>query len=174
MGVTMSILPQRDHGAYLRYFLLVSVVLNVGFMGAAGAVAFRYTGAAPVNSGPGPLTYVMHFSHNMRARLNDLAATLPTADANLLRAEMSVDARQVASAQADLRLSREALRETFRAEPFNAEKMRAAMATDRLAHENFEMVLHNVIASAVARMSVMGRNKLADFAQGRETASNTD
>lgn len=167
MGVTMSILPRTDHGAYVRGLLLVSLVLNVAFMGAAGAVAFRYSGAAQ-------LTSVMHFSHSMTSRLNEAAATLPSHDAELLRFELGADAREVATAQADLRLSREALRKTLRAEPFDPEAMRAAMAADRQAHENFELVLHDVIATAVAKMSVVGRNKLADFSTVRETASNTD
>jgi uncharacterized membrane protein len=156
-----------ERGTYLRSLLLVSIVLNVALMGAAGAVAFRYTGTVP-------LTNVMRLRHNMMARLNEIAATLPSRDADLLRAEIAADARQVAAAQADLRLSHEALRNTLRAEPFNPEAMRAAMATDRLAHEKFELVLHDVIASAVGKMSAVGRNKLADFSTGRETVSRAD
>jgi hypothetical protein len=167
MGVTMSMLPIVERGAYLRWLLPISMVLNVAFMGAASAVAFRYTGTVP-------LTNVMRARHNMLAKLNEIASTLPSRDADLLRAEIGVDARQVAAAQADLRLAHEALRNTLRAEPFDPEAMRAAMAVDRQAHENFELVLHDVIASAVGKMSVGGRNKLADFSTGRETISQAD
>jgi uncharacterized membrane protein len=156
-----------ERGAYLRALLPISILLNVALMGAAGAVAFRYTGTVP-------LTNVMRARHNMMARLNEIASTLPSPDADLLRAEIGADAREVAAAQADLRLSHEAVRNTLRAEPFDAEAMRAAMAVDRQAHENFELVLHDVIASAVGKMSLVGRNKLADFSSGREIVSRAD
>jgi hypothetical protein len=167
MGVTMTILPIRERRAYLRWLLAISIVLNAAFMGAAGAVAYRYAGTVP-------LTNVMRARHNMMAKLDEIAATLPSRDADLLRAEMGADASQVAAAQADLRLSHEALRDTLRAEPFDPEAMRAAMAVDRLAHEKFELVLHDVIASAVGRMSVVGRNKVANFSTGRQTVSRAD
>jgi uncharacterized membrane protein len=167
MGVMMPILPIKERGAYVRWLLLTSLVVNVVFMGAAGAVALRYTGTVP-------LTNVMRARHNMIARLNEIAATLPSADADLLRAEIGIDERQVATAQADLRLSHEAVRNTLRAEPFDPGAMRAAMAADRQAHENFEFVLHDVIAAAVAKMSVGGRNKLADFSSMSQRVSRAD
>jgi hypothetical protein len=46
--------------------------------------------------------------------------------------------------------------------------MRTAMAVSRAARENFDLVLHDVIASAAAKMSVVGRNKLADWPARRE------
>jgi hypothetical protein len=52
--------------------------------------------------------------------------------------------------------------------------VRAAMAQDRVAHEKFELVLHDVIASAAAKMSVVGRNKLADWQPARRRKTDRD
>jgi hypothetical protein len=43
------------------------------------------------------------------------------------------------------------------------------MATSRAAHDNFDLVLQNTIAAAASKMSVVGRNKLADWRGGRDT-----
>ncbi len=77
---------------------------------------------------------------------------------------------KVASAQADLRLSQEDVRKSLRAEPFDADAMRTAMAENRTAHENYDQVLHDMIASAAAKMSVAGRTKLADWPAERDNA----
>jgi hypothetical protein len=41
--------------------------------------------------------------------------------------------------------------------------MRTAMAQSRAAHDKLELVLQRVIATAAGKMSVVGRNKLADW-----------
>ena len=77
---------------------------------------------------------------------------------------------KVAAAQADLRLSQEDVRKSLRAQPFDPEAMRTAMAKNRAAHENFDQVLHDTIATAAAKMSAVGRAKLADWpAERRNT-----
>jgi uncharacterized membrane protein len=156
----MSIFAKLESAARVRWLLLMSLALNVLFAGAAGAVAFRYTGAVP-------LTHVTQIDHSVANRLNQIAATLPPADAQIMLAEFRTDAVKVASAQADLRLSREELRNSLRAEPFDANAMRTAMAASRTARDNFDQVLHDMIASAAAKMSVVGRNKLADWSPAR-------
>jgi uncharacterized membrane protein len=140
--------------------LLTSLALNVLFVGAAGAVAVRYTGTVP-------LAHVAEIEHDAASRLNRIAATLPSPDAAIMQAELRVDAEKIAAAQADLRLSRQALRDSLRAEPFDANAMRAAMAAARTAREAFEQVLQGVIVTAAAKMSVVGRNKLADWSATR-------
>jgi len=166
LGVTMSIFPKLESAARVRWLLLTSLALNVLFAGAAGAVAFRYTGAVP-------LAHVTQIDHSVASRLNQIAATLPSADAEIVRAEFRADAVKVAGAQADLRLSREALRDSLRAEPFDANAMRAAMAANRTARDNFDQVLHDMIAAAAAKMSVVGRNKLADWPPARANPAMT-
>src|SRR5580704_3966126 len=93
------------------------------------------------------------------------------ADAEVVRSELRTNAEKVASAQADLRLSREELRNDLRADPFDANALRAAMAANRAARENFELVLNGVLATAAGKMSVVGRNKLADWSTTRGRAS---
>jgi uncharacterized membrane protein len=158
----MSILPETEGSARLRWLLPVSLALNLFFMGAAGAVAFRY-------SSPVPLTTVARIDHSLAGRLNRIAASLPPADADVMRTQLRGDAEKVAAAQADLRLSQDDVRKSLRAEPFDADAMRAAMAENRTARENFDLVLHDMVAAAAARMSVVGRAKLADWPAGRES-----
>jgi uncharacterized membrane protein len=162
-GATMSILPGSEGGGRLRWLLLGSLILNLFFAGAAGAVAFRY-------SSPVPLATIAHIDHSLANRLDRIAGSLPPADAELLRTQLRGDAEKVASAQADLRLSQDDVRKSLRAEPFDAEAMRAAMAENRTAHDNYDQVLHDMIASAAAKMSVVGRTKLADWPAERENA----
>jgi uncharacterized membrane protein len=159
----MSNLPNTTGGNHVRWLLLGSLALNLFFVGAAGAVAFRY-------SGPVPLTHVARIDHDLASRLDRIAASLPPTDAEAMRAQLRAEAEQVATAQADLRLSQEAVRKSLRAEPFNPEAMRAAMADNRTARENFDQVLHDMLASAAANMSVVGRNKLADWPAERDNA----
>src|SRR3974390_110266 len=107
----MSILPGND-GGRLRWLLLGSLALNLFFVGAAGAVAFRYSSETP-------LTNVTHLGHNFTDRLDRIAATLPPADAEILQQQISEDSIKVAAAQANLRLSREDVRKALRAMPFD-------------------------------------------------------
>ena len=162
----MSILPKIDGSAHWRWLLLGSLTLNLLFVGVAGAVAFRY-------SSPVPLATVSRIDHSMVGRLDRMAATLPPADAALLRTQLRTEAVKVAAAQADLRLSQDDVRRALRAQPFDAEAMRAAMAENRVARDNFDQVLHDTIASAATKMSVVGRTKLAESAAERRNAELT-
>ena len=162
----MSLLPKFDGASRVRWLFVTSLALNVFFVGAAGAVAFRYSGAGTV-----PLSNVAQINRDVANRLNEIAASLPVADAEVMRSELRTNAVKVASAQADLRLSREELRNDLRAEPFDAGALSAAMAANRAARENFELVLNGVLVTAAAKMSVVGRNKLADWSTTRGRAS---
>ncbi len=155
-GAMMSILPSTDGGPHWRWLLLGSLALNLFFVGAAGAVAIRF-------SGPVPLAPVARIDHSLAGRLDRIATKLPPADARVLRAQLRDEEVKVATAEADLRLAQEEVRKTLRAQPFDAGAMRAAMAASRVAHDNFDQVLHDTIAAAAARMSVVGRTTLADW-----------
>lgn len=159
----MSILPKVEGGAHVRWLLTGSLALNLFFVGAAGAVAYRY-------SSPVPLATVARIDHSLAGRLDRIATSLPPADAVFLRTQLRHEAVKVATAQADLRLSQEDVRKALRAQPFDAEAMRAAMAENRAARENFEQILHDTIASAAAQMSLVGRTKLADWPAERASA----
>src|SRR5271156_5207601 len=103
-----------SEGARLRWLLFGSLALNLLFVGAAGAVAFRY-------SSPVPLTTIAHIDHTFTGRLDRIAISLPDADAEVLRAQITEDAAKIAAAQADLRLSQEDVRKSLRADPFDAD-----------------------------------------------------
>jgi uncharacterized membrane protein len=147
----------------VHWLLLGSLALNLFFVGAAGAVALRYTSAVP-------LTTVARIDHNLIGRLDRVADSLPPADADAMRAELRDDAVKIASAQADLRLSQDDVRKSLRSEPFDADAMRNAMAENHAAHERFDQVIHDMLASAASRMSIVGRNKLADWPTERASA----
>lgn len=157
----MSIFPEIEGGPRLRWLFLTSLALNLLFVGAAGAVAFRYTS-------PVPLATVARIDHSLAARLDRVAASLPPADSSVMRAQLRHDAEKVAAAQADLRLSQEAVRKSLRAEPFDPQAMRSAMVDNRSARDHFDQVLHEMIATAAGKMSVVGRNKLADWPNDRD------
>jgi uncharacterized membrane protein len=159
----MSIAPKVEGGTRMRWLLLGSVALNLFFVGAAGAVAFRY-------QSPVPLATVERIDHSLAGRLDRIAASLPPADAEIMRAQLRGDVEKIAAAQADLRLSQEDVRKSLRMEPFDPDAVRTAMAENRTAREYFEQALHDMIASAAAKMTVVGRNKLADWPAQRESA----
>lgn len=158
------ILRKIEGVAHARWLLLGSLGLNLFFVGAAGAVALRYSSEVPLSA-------VARIDHSASERLNRLAGTLPSTDAQLMRAQLRVDAQRVAAAQADLRLSQDKYRNSLRAEPFDRDAMLAAMTDVQTARENFDVALHDVIASAAPKMSIVGRNKLADWPTARRDAT---
>jgi uncharacterized membrane protein len=123
---TMSVLPKIEDGARVHWLLLGSLALNLFFVGGAGAVAFRY-------NSPVPLTTVTRIDHNLVGRLNRVADGLPPEDADAMRAQLRTDAEKLAAVQADLRLSQDDMRKNLRAEPFDADAMRGAMAENHAA-----------------------------------------
>ncbi len=160
----MSITPSIQGGSHWRLLLLGSLALNLFFVGAAGAVAIRY-------SGPVPLATVARIDHSLAGRIDHIAAKLPPGDGDLLRAQLRGEAIKVAAAQADLRLAQEDVRKSLRAQPFDADAMRAAMAESRTAHDNVDRVIHDMIAATAPKMSVIGRVKLADWRIEQQSAA---
>lgn len=155
----MSMLP-KIHGGYARWLLPVSLALNVCFVGAASAVAYRYTGDVPLSA-----VELMNFG--AMDRLDRVATALPPGDADIMRTEIRTDEVRIAAAQADLRLSQEEARDTLRAEPFNADALRTAMQRVQVAREHYHVVIQQVLEAAVSKMSVVGRNKLASLSAVR-------
>jgi uncharacterized membrane protein len=149
-------LPKIQGSAYARWLLPVSLALNVCFVGAASAVAYRYTGEVP-------LSVVELINYGARDRLDRVAAALPPSDAQVMRAEIHADEERVAAAQADLRLTQEEARDTLRAEPFNADALRSAMQRVQVARDHYHVVLQQVLEAAAPKMSMVGRNKLASL-----------
>ncbi|MBV9348571.1 MAG: periplasmic heavy metal sensor [Pseudolabrys sp.] len=138
-------LPQRSSP---RWLLFVSLALNLFFIGIAAALWVR--GPAPVD-------------RSVPARIERLAAALPSADAQKLRAEYGANRGALEQAHGNYERARETIRASLRREPFDPEAMRSAMTQTRAARQAFDQTLQNVIANASAQMSPEGRRQLADY-----------
>jgi uncharacterized membrane protein len=150
-----------------RWIVLVSLALNLFFVSAAGALMVRhYFADRPTSATP--------VDRSVSARIERLAATLPPADAEILRAEYRANAASVDASREGYRKAQDDVRQTLRDEPFQAEAMRAAMIRTRAARQTFDQLLQDVIASAAGKMSAAGRNKLADWPPSQRSASETN
>lgn len=152
----MSVFANPNSTGRTRYLLLGSLALNLFFVGAGGAVALQHSSLPPLQP-------VVGIRNSMAQRLDAVIASLPADDARIMRAELNADAARLARAQTDLRLSREMVRDKLRAEPYDPVAMRAAMAQTSAARDRFFQVLHDAVASATAKMSMAGRQTLADW-----------
>ena len=142
-----------------RWLLLASLALNLFFVGVAVAMAVR-----------GPAT--SWWSPDVFVRVERLAATLPQADAAIVRTNINANHDAIQSAQANFRASQDAIRAALRHEPFDAEAMRAAMVKTRAARQNYDQIVQGVFLDAATKMSQAGRNALADWPPGHKSASN--
>jgi hypothetical protein len=162
MTMASSLSAGEDRSA--RWILLVSLGLNLFFIGAGGALAARhYLADATVAAA--------RLDRSVAARIERLAATLPPADGDILRAEYRVNAVAVDGARAAYRNAQDEVRAILRAEPFAPEAMRVAMGRTRVARQGFDQLLQDVIAAAAARMTAAGRNKLADWPRGQRSGA---
>ena len=146
-----------------RRIVLWSLALNLFFIGLVAALFVRLYIAPPA---PPPI------DRSANGRIERIAAILPAGDAEVIRAEYRAKAGPVDAAREDFERSIDSVRQTFRAEPYDTGPTRAAMAEARTARQKFELLLHDIIASAVAKMSPDGRRKLADWSPpGRNTGT---
>lgn len=139
-----------------RVILLISLALNLFFLGLISA---------------GPVRHLFH--PHQRAvieprrgaaeRIDRLASTLPTEDADKLRAAFRTKDRTLESAHAAYRKAQESMRGILRAEPFDASALRSAMTEVRAARQSLDAALQDVIATAATEMSPAGRSKLAEW-----------
>ncbi len=160
----MSVLPKAESSGRARYLLLGSLTLNLLFAGAAGTMALQHSYT------PAPLQQVVGIKHGVEQRFYRIAASLPPDDAKIMRTEFHTEAVKLATAEAQIRLSEEAVRDSLRAEPFDPAAVRTAMAQTSAARDNFYQLVHEVVASATTRMSAAGRETLADWPQRRGKA----
>jgi hypothetical protein len=156
------VLRAENPGRTRLYLLVASLTLNLAFAGMAAAVALRHAHAAPA-----PLKPVAGMKHGIEFHLDRIAASLPPNDAQILREEVNAEAIKLAAAEAEVRLSKEAVRDSLRAEPFDPQAVRTAMAETSMARDHFFRLLHNAFAGATARMSAAGRQRLADWPANR-------
>lgn len=148
--------PARERGTS-RFLLLASLSLNLFFVGVATAMVVR----APAPS---------YWDRNVFVRVERLAATLPPADADILRGEINSSRAAIEVAQTAYHSAQDHIHEVLRQEPFDAEAMRAAMAKTRAARQTFDQTVQGVFAGTAAKISPAGRQALADWPPGRKRA----
>lgn len=141
-----------------RWLLLVSLALNLFFVGVAVAMAVR----APASS---------YWDRDVFVRVERLAATLPPADADLVRSAMNANHAAIAEAQIKYHDAREHIHTVLRQEAFDPAALRAAMAETRAARQAYDQVIHGVFATTATRMSPAGRQALADWPPNRKSAN---
>ena len=148
-----------------RRIVLWSLALNLFFIGLVAALFVRLYIAPPAAA---PI------DRSATGRIERIAAILPAADAEVIRAEYHAKAAPVDAARDDFERAIDAVRRTFRAEPYDIGATRAAMVEARSARQKFESLLHDIIASAVSKMSPAGRQKLADWSPPGRNAGTTN
>jgi uncharacterized membrane protein len=149
--------PTTERGSS-RWLLLGSLALNLFFVGVAIAMAVR----APTPS---------YWDRNVFVRVERLAATLPPADADILRGEINANRSAIADSQIAYHKAQDSIHEVLRQEPFDVETMRAAMAKTRSARQAFDQSIQGVFAVIAAKISPAGRQALADWPPGRKAAA---
>ena len=141
-----------------RWLLLGSLALNLFFLGAVVAMVVR----APAPS---------YWDRNVFVRVERLAATLPPADADLVRGAMNANHATIDTAQTKYHQAREHIHEVLRQEPFDPAALRATMAETRAARQDFDQVIQGVFATTATQMSSAGRHALADWPPARNSTS---
>lgn len=162
MTTASPVLSSGDRAA--RRFTLVSLALNLFFIGTAATLLVRYYTAPPT---------VISFTIDRRpaARIERIAATLLPADAEIMRAAYRDNAAALDASRSDFERTVTVIRETFRAEPYDIEATRKAMNEARIKRQHFDELLHSAIAAAAAKMSHAGRVKLAEYSSARVTTT---
>jgi len=157
--VTVSPPAPGRAGRWSRWILLVSLALNLFFIGAWAAFAWRHYG------------WERHRPWTPASRIERLAAALPAGDAEKLRSEFRAHQGNIEAAVTSYRKAQRGMRDALRAEPFNADTLRSAMAEARNARGKLDEALQDVIASAGAAMTPEGRRSLADWTPYRRSGN---
>jgi hypothetical protein len=159
----MSLSANRKISTRGGYLLLGSLTLNLLLAGAVGLMASQHSTAAPLQP-------VAGIKRGIEQRFDRIAASLPVDDARIMRTEFRSQAVRIATAEAELRLSEEAVRNSLRAQPFDPAAVRAAMAESSAARDRFDELVHDALADATEKMSPAGRETLADWPTRRANA----
>jgi uncharacterized membrane protein len=146
-------------GRWSRWILLISLALNLFFIGAWAALAWRHYAGWH------------HGRWDPATRIERLAHALPPGDAVKLRTEFRAHEGNIEQAITTYRQAQHGTREALRAEPFNLEALHAAMAAARTARGKLDEALQDVIATAGASMTPEGRRSLADWTPYRRNGN---
>jgi uncharacterized membrane protein len=161
MSLTGLTLRGSDESS--RSLLLASLALNLFFIGIGGAMllqSYAFDAPAPPSGS----------ERSVAGRIERIAATLPREDAERLRAAYQARRDELDGARGAYRDRQDAMRAVLRAEPFDLEALRAAMAEMRAARQNFDRRIHDFFAQQAAQMSPAGRQKLAERPSSRREA----
>jgi len=142
-----------------RWLLLGSLALNLFFIGVALAMAIRAPAPPP------------RWDPNVFVRVERLAATLPPADADLLRGVFQANHAAIESAQSKYHAARDHIHATLREDPFKLEDLRAAMTETRTARQTYDQVIQGVFADVAAKLSSAGRHAVADWRNPKTTSN---
>jgi uncharacterized membrane protein len=134
----------------LRWLLVVSLALNLFLVGVVAAYQLR--------------TLVPPVQATTQLRIEQIAETLPSADAARLEAIFRNRAGELSEYTAAIRQAQDRQRDGFRAQPFDPKPVDAAMTATRFNHDAAKRVIHEIILQAAEQMSPEGRAKLADWA----------
>jgi uncharacterized membrane protein len=152
--MTMMSIAIQDRSS--RWLLIGSLALNLFFIGTIGSLAVRhYVMAAQPAATERPRTAA--------ARIERLAAPLPPADAEKLRATFRPRAAEAEEARAALNRAFERIQAALRKEPFDPAQLRAALAEVRTTRPAYELVMQEIYLAAAGAMSPEGRARLADW-----------
>jgi uncharacterized membrane protein len=159
MTMTMT-MPDRPS----RWLLIGSLALNLFFVGtlvSLAARAYMLPGQPVATERP----------RTAAARIERLAAPLPAADAEKLRAAFRARETAAEGARDALNKAYEGAQAALRAEPFDPAALRAALAEARAARPAYDQVMQDILLTGASAMSVEGRKRLADWPSSRPTTA---
>ena len=159
--MSISLAPAAMTRGSSRWLLLGSLALNLFFIGIAISLAVR----------PAPAPAPTSWDPDVFVRMERIAATLPSTDAGILRAQINVDHSALASAQSAWHDDRQAIRDVLKQEPFDQDALRAAMTRTRADRQAYDQILQNLFAQAASKMSRDGRLALANWPLNRKSPS---
>lgn len=142
-----------------RWALPASLLLNVFFVGVVTALALPLIVGAPRPHHHGP--------PDALRMADEMAATLPEADATLLRHAFEVRKAVIRDNQAKMAAFPDRLRAATDAEPFRIDALAAVFADGQAARNAFEEAIAVSVLDAVGQMSQEGRHRLAAWQPGR-------
>jgi uncharacterized membrane protein len=159
MTMTLA-MPDRSS----RWLLVGSLALNLFFIGTIlSLVAREYVipGQPAVTERP----------RSAAARIERLAAPLPPADADKLRAAFRARESAAEGARDALNKAYERAQVVLKAEPFDAAGLRAALADARAARPAYDQTMQEILIAGASAMSPDGRAKLADWPSPRSATN---
>ena len=159
MTMTLA-MPDRSS----RWLLIGSLALNLFFVGTIVSLAARhYVMPAQPAATERP--------RSAAARIERLAAPLPAADAEKLRAAFRARASAAEGARDALNKAYERAQAVLRAEPLDAAALRATLAEARAVRPAYDQIMQEILIAGASAMSAEGRAKLADWPSPRSATA---